>query len=95
MATRYGIASLDEARAYVAHPVLGPRLAQCTRLVLDIEGSSVHDIFGSPDDAKFRSCMTLFAHAAPEQSLFAAALRKYFDGTPDPRTSQLLDQARH
>jgi uncharacterized protein (DUF1810 family) len=95
MATRYGIASLDEARAYVAHPVLGPRLAQCTRLVLDIEGSSAHDIFGSPDDVKFRSCMTLFAHAAPEQSLFAAALRKYFDGTPDPRTSQLLDQARH
>ena len=95
MATQYGIASLDEARAYLAHPLLGARLVQCTRLVLEIEGSSAHDVFGSPDDVKFRSCMTLFAHAAPGQPLFAAALRKYFDGAPDPRTMQLLGQPRH
>ena len=94
MATRFGIASLDEARAYHAHPLLGPRLARCTRLVLEIEGSSAGDIFGSPDDVKFRSCMTLFAQAAPTQPLFAEALRKYFDGAPDPRTLQLLGAYR-
>jgi len=66
MAQRYAIASLDEAKAYAAHPVLGARLRDCTALVLAVEGKTVHQIFGSPDDLKFHSCMTLFARAAPE-----------------------------
>jgi uncharacterized protein (DUF1810 family) len=90
MAHYYAIASLDEARAYLAHPVLGPRLRQCTQAVLDVEGRSAHDVFGSPDDLKFRSSMTLFAHAAPEDPLFRAALDKYFGGEDDPRTVQKL-----
>jgi uncharacterized protein (DUF1810 family) len=90
MATKYGIASLDEARAYLAHPLLGPRLKQCVRLVLRIDGRSIHDIFGSPDDMKFRSCMTLFDLAAPQEPIFAEALQKYFGGTPDARTLELL-----
>ena len=85
MAQHYGIASLAEARAYWAHPLLGPRLAQCTGLVLAIDGPSVHEIFGSPDDLKFRSCMTLFAQATGEP-LFTRALEKYFGGEADPRT---------
>jgi uncharacterized protein (DUF1810 family) len=86
----YGIASLDEARAYLAHPVLGPRLAECTELVNAVEGRTAHDIFGSPDDMKFRSSMTLFALAAPEEPLFTAALAKYFGGERDGRTLELL-----
>jgi uncharacterized protein (DUF1810 family) len=85
MAQHYGIASLAEARAYWAHPLLGPRLAQCTGLVLAVDGRSVHEIFGSPDDLKFRSCMTLFAQATGEP-LFTRALEKYFGGEADPRT---------
>jgi uncharacterized protein (DUF1810 family) len=92
MAIRFGIASLDEARAYLAHPLLGPRLKECVRLVLRIDGQSVHDIFGSPDDMKFRSCMTLFDLAAPQEAIFAEALQKYFDGTPDDHTLALLRQ---
>lgn len=90
MAQRYGIASLDEARAYLAHPLLGARLRDCTRLVLQVEGRSVHAIFGSPDDFKFCSCMTLFAFAAPDEDVFAQALDRYFGGEPDPRTLNLL-----
>jgi uncharacterized protein (DUF1810 family) len=85
----YGIASLDEARAYLAHPVLGPRLVECTELVNAVEGRTAHDIFGSPDDVKFRSSMTLFALAAPE-AVFDAALAKYFGGERDGRTLELL-----
>lgn len=87
----YGIASLDEARAYLAHPVLGPRLVKCTDLVNAAEGRSAHDIFGSPDDMKFRSSMTLFALAGPDEPAFAVALAKYFDGRRDERTLGLLD----
>ena len=94
MAMRYALASLDEARAYLADPVLGPRLQHCVRLALRIEGRSANDIFGSPDDLKFRSCLTLFAQAAPEPSIFDEALRKYFDGVPDSRTLQLLGAHR-
>ena len=90
-ATRYAITSVDEARAYLAHPVLGPRLLQCVRLVLRIQGQSATDIFGSPDDLKLRSCLTLFAQAASGPSIFDEALRKYFAGVPDARTLQLLD----
>jgi len=86
MAQRYALTSRDEARAYHEHPVLGARLKACTRLVLQVEGGSVQQIFGYPDDMKFRSCMTLFAQVAPEEPIYRAALEKYFAGQPDPRT---------
>ena len=86
----YAIASLDEARAYLAHPLLGPRLRQCTGLVLAVERKSAHDIFGSPDDLKFRSSMTLFGQAAPDEPLFRTALEKYFDGEEDTLTLNIL-----
>jgi uncharacterized protein (DUF1810 family) len=89
-ARHFGLAGAEEARAYLAHPLLGPRLIECTRLVLAVRGRSAHDIFGSPDDLKLRSCMTLFGGVAPEQEVFAEALRVYFDGRPDPRTLALL-----
>lgn len=85
----YGIAGLDEARAYLAHPVLGPRLLACTRAVLGLEGRSLHAIFGSPDDLKFRSSMTLFDRAGSEP-VFREALERYCEGRPDPRTLELL-----
>lgn len=88
-AQHYGLASAAEARAYWAHPLLGRRLAECTELVLAVDGRSAHEIFGSPDDLKFRSAMTLFAQATGAP-LFARALLKYFDGRPDPRTLDLL-----
>jgi uncharacterized protein (DUF1810 family) len=93
MAQRYAIASLAEARAYLAHPLLGARLRECAELVLAIAGKSVHDIFGPPDDLKFRSCMTLFAEAAPDAIAFRVALEKYFAGAKDPRTLALLHQS--
>ena len=86
----YGIASLDEARAYLAHPVLGPRLIECTGLVNAVEGRTAHDTFGSPDDMKFRSSMTLFALADPAEPAFGTALQKYFGGRRDTRTLELL-----
>jgi uncharacterized protein (DUF1810 family) len=86
----YAIGSRAEALAYLAHPVLGPRLLECAQFVLDVAGRSAHDIFGSPDDLKFRSCMTLFAEVAPDKALFRAALRKYFSGELDPRTIAAL-----
>jgi uncharacterized protein (DUF1810 family) len=86
MAQRYAIGSLAEAQAYAAHPVLGARLRACTAAVNAVAGRSAHAIFGSPDDLKFRSSMTLFARAVPEEPVFADALARYFDGVPDPRT---------
>ena len=92
MATFYGIGSLDEARAYLAHPVLGPRLELCTGIVLELETQSLHEIFGSPDDMKFRSSMTLFALAAAEPaSLFYKALERWCSGVMDRQTLKLLD----
>ena len=88
MAERYAISGLDEARAYLAHPLLGGRLRECTGLVLDVEGRSIHDIFGSPDDLKFHSCMTLFAEVA-EEPLFARAIGKYFGGEYDKMTLEI------
>jgi uncharacterized protein (DUF1810 family) len=85
----YGIGSLHEAEAYWRHPVLGPRLDQCTRLVLEVEGRPIQQILGSPDDLKFRSSMTLFSRAAGT-SIFTSALQKYFAGQPDPLTLDLL-----
>ncbi len=86
----YGIGSPDEAVAYVRHPVLGARLRECVDLVLAVDDSSAHAIFGSPDDLKFRSSMTLFAAIAPSEPLFRRALDKYFGGEPDPATAELL-----
>jgi uncharacterized protein (DUF1810 family) len=86
MAQRYAIASLQEAKAYLDHPVLGPRLMECTRLLLAIEGRSIEEILGYPDDLKFRSSMTLFARATTDNEVFMTALRKYFDGAFDPAT---------
>jgi uncharacterized protein (DUF1810 family) len=88
MAQRYALASREEARAYHRHPVLGARLQQCTRLVLQIEGRPIDEIFGYPDQLKFRSCMTLFAQAVPEEPIYRAALQKYFAGEPDALTLQ-------
>ena len=85
MSQHYAIADLDEARAYLAHPVLEPRLIECTRLV-GVSGRSVADIFGAPDDMKFRSSMTLFAAAQPGPSPFQAAIDQYFGGKADEAT---------
>jgi uncharacterized protein (DUF1810 family) len=86
----YGIGSVEEARAYLRHPVLGTRLKECTEMVNRIEGSTVEEIFGFPDNLKFRSSMTLFARAAEDGSPFETALEKYFDGEPDAKTIELL-----
>ena len=89
MAQAYAISSLDEARAYLAHPVLGARLRECVRLVNAVRDRSAHDIFGSPDDIKFRSSMTLFGEASGEE-VFLRALGRYFDGVADPVTLKAL-----
>ena len=89
-AQRYGIGTLAEARAYLAHPALGPRLVECTGLVNKVEGRSIHEIFGGPDDLKFHSSMTLFASADPEAPAFRDALTKHFEGAPDQLTSDEL-----
>jgi len=90
----FGIGSMEEAVAYLRHPVLGPRLRRCIRLVTLVEGRAIREILGSPDDMKFRSSMTLFAHAAAHAAMdateFSDALKKYFDGDPDPLTLALL-----
>ncbi len=88
-AQHFGIASRAEAQAYWQHPLLGPRLKQCTELVLAVEGRSANQVFGSPDDLKFRSCMTLFAQATDEPA-FRRALDKYFGGSADEQTLRLL-----
>lgn len=93
MAQQFAITSLDEAKAYLQHPVLGPRLRACTQLVLNVEGRSAEEIFGYPDHLKFRSCMTLFMTAATDSAIFKDALIKYFGGTPDQQTMNVL--ARH
>ena len=86
MAQRFALSSLEEASAYLAHPVLGRRLRECAMLVAGISGRSITEIFGHPDDMKFRSSMTLFARAASDEPIFATCLRQYFGGEPDPQT---------
>ena len=86
MARRFAISSLDEARAYLGHPILGPRLRECVTLVAAIDGRSILDVFGEPDDRKLRSSMTLFARAAPEEPVFSECLRRHFGGERDPET---------
>jgi uncharacterized protein (DUF1810 family) len=90
MAQTYAIGSIQEANAYLEHPMLGPRLQECTQLVLAVEGRSVEQIFPYPDHLKFRSCMTLFDQATTDRHLFRDALLKYFDGKPDQLTLELL-----
>jgi uncharacterized protein (DUF1810 family) len=89
-AQHYAIGSLEEAAAYLRHAVLGPRLIECTELVTALQGLSAHDIFGGPDDLKFRSCMSLFAQLPQAAPVFTAALARYFGGQADPRTLQGL-----
>lgn len=90
MAVKFAISSREEAAAYLEHGVLGARLRECTRLVMLVEGRSISEIFGYPDDMKFRSSMTLFARTTSENELFMDALRKYFGGQPDPFTIEHL-----
>ena len=90
---RYAISSLAEARAYLAHPILGPRLIESARIVHKLEGRSASDIFGGIDAMKLRSSMTLFARADPENPAFGEVLEKYFSGVPDEATDRLLEAA--
>jgi len=88
-AKHYGIQSLDEARAYLSDPVLGARLRECCAVLMTVEGRDVHEIFGYPDDLKFKSCMTLFEIAAPDEPLFARCLDKFCGGQRDEATRGL------
>lgn len=90
LSQRYGIANLAEARAYLSHPVLGPRLRESVAAVLAIEDASAHAIFGTPDDLKLRSCATLFACVSPPDSVFQQVLARFFAGEPDAATLRLL-----
>jgi len=90
MAEKYGISSREEAQAYLAHPILGPRLRECTELVNAVQDKSMERILGYPDDLKFRSSMTLFSIVANDNAVFHAALDKYFNGEPDPFTAARL-----
>lgn len=89
-AREFAISSREEAEAYLDHPILGPRLRECTRLVNLVEGRSINQIFGYPDDLKFRSCMTLFACAAAENQLFKDALQRFYGGEFDRSTVERL-----
>ena len=90
MAQRYAIRSGDEAAAYLAHPVLGARLRECATIVGSLDGRSAEEIFGHPDELKFRSSMTLFADVAPDEAVFQDCIDRYFDGEPDVETLSRL-----
>jgi uncharacterized protein (DUF1810 family) len=90
MAQRFAISSLDEARAYLAHPTLGPRLVECTELVLGVQGRSIEQMLGDVDAMKFRSSMTLFSRAATGPAVFTEALNRLFGGEPDALTLSRL-----
>jgi uncharacterized protein (DUF1810 family) len=87
---RYAIKSIDEAAAFLKHPILGPRLVECCEAVLGVQGRSALEILGSPDDMKLKSCATLFACVSPPESVFERLLSKYYDGGRDAKTLQLL-----
>jgi uncharacterized protein (DUF1810 family) len=89
-AKRYAIKSLDEAKAYLAHPILGPRLTQCAEAMLSIENRTANEILGAPDDLKLRSCATLFACVAPKGSVFDRLLEKFYRGERDDKTLRIL-----
>ncbi len=95
MSRKFGIASKAEARSYLMHDILGPRLRECTQLLLALPGRNIDSVLGYPDDLKFRSSMTLFAEAAPGEAIFQAALEKFFGGEPDDRTIILLRKSEH
>ena len=90
LATTFGIDDLHEAKAYLDHPILGPRLRECTSLVNQVRGRSIEEIFGHVDSMKFRSSMTLFARATDDNRIFLDALEKYFEGEPDRLTLERL-----
>ena len=90
LSKKFAVSSREEAEAYLKHPILGPRLKECVQLVTHVEGRSVDQIFGHPDNLKFRSSMTLFSHIASDKQIFENALQKYFKGEVDPRTLELL-----
>jgi uncharacterized protein (DUF1810 family) len=90
ISNRYGLSSVDEARRYLEHELLGARLRECTQLVIDIRNRTAEDIFGHIDAMKFRSSMTLFSQCSPSGSLFDLAIEKYFEGKRDPKTLKLL-----
>jgi uncharacterized protein (DUF1810 family) len=90
MSKRYAIKSIEETRAYLAHPILGPRLLECAEALMRVEGRSAREILGSPDDLKLRSCATLFASVLPPDSVFERLLQKYFRGEPDLKTLEIL-----
>ena len=94
MAKHFGIESMDEALAYLQHPILGSRLVECTKLLLKQPTEDVFEIFGSPDNLKFRSCMTLFSQVAPHEPVFGQALDRFFHGKPDVATLELLQSHR-
>jgi uncharacterized protein (DUF1810 family) len=89
-AVEYAISGIDEAKAYLEHPLLGFRLRECTQLVNAVNGRSIENIFGYPDHMKFQSSMTLFAHISPSDKMFIAALTKYFQGELDRKTLERL-----
>jgi uncharacterized protein (DUF1810 family) len=91
MSKTYAIRTLAEASAYLEHPVLAPRLAECARIVLGLSGRTAQEVFGATDALKLRSSMTLFARAAGEDPLFGQVLARYFDGMPDAATEAILD----
>ncbi|HET7187649.1 MAG TPA: DUF1810 domain-containing protein [Gemmatimonadaceae bacterium] len=95
MARRFAIGSLDEAKAYLRHHILGPRLVECANAVLAVQGVTAHDIFGSPDDMKLHSSATLFSRIAEPGSVFHRILDRYFDGEADKRTLDLLSGGEH
>jgi uncharacterized protein (DUF1810 family) len=90
MSQKYAIKSVAEAKAYLNHPILGPRLIACSQAALDVEGRSARDIFGSPDDMKLKSCATLFAAVSQPGSVFDRLLGKYFEGERDEKTLRLM-----
>jgi uncharacterized protein (DUF1810 family) len=90
MSRRYAISSLEEARAYLAHPTLGARLRECARVLIELNGRTAEDVFGAVDAMKLRSSMTLFERAAPDDPLFRDVLERYFGGVVDDATEALL-----
>jgi uncharacterized protein (DUF1810 family) len=89
-AREFAIGSIEEAKAYIEHPILGARLRQCTKIVLAVEGRTSEQIFGAIDSLKFRSCMTLFQYTTADNRIFQEAIEKYFDNEPDRRTIEIL-----
>jgi uncharacterized protein (DUF1810 family) len=92
MSQTYAIRSLDEAESYLAHPILGPRLRECTRALTEQSGRSAEEILGGIDAVKLRSSMTLFARAAPDEALFSRVLDRYYGASPDEETERLLSR---